>query len=206
MGLWEVVLTAVALAMDACAVSMTNGMTDRKMPVRRVLLIGLAFGLFQFMMPVIGYFVTHLIAGAFQSTFEKISSWVAFALLAFLGGKMLIDCILEKKKERENADADERADDGCACESKTTIVKLLAQAVATSIDALAVGVTLRMTEISGGLPMGVWLSAGLIGVITLGLSVGAVYIGKAVGNKLADKATLCGGVVLILLAIKMLFV
>ena len=204
MGLWEVVLTAVALAMDACAVSMTNGMTDRKMPVRRVLLIGFAFGLFQFMMPVIGYFVTHLIAGAFQATFEKISSWVAFALLAFLGGKMLVDCIVEQKKERENENENENV--GCACESKTTIVKLLAQAVATSIDALAVGVTLRMTEISGGLPMGVWLSTGIIGVITLGLSVGAVYIGKAVGNKLADKATLCGGVVLVLLAIKMLFV
>ena len=200
MGFWEVVLTAIALAMDACAVSMTNGMTDRKMPVRRVLLIGLAFGLFQFMMPVIGYFVTHFIAGAFQSTFEKISSWVAFALLAFLGGKMLVDCLLEKKKGESEDD-----DTACGCESKTTVVKLLAQAVATSIDALAVGVTLRMTEIGGGLPMGVWISTGIIGVITLGLSVGAVYIGKAVGNKLADKATVCGGIVLIVLAIKMLF-
>lgn len=200
MGFWEVILTAFALAMDACAVGMTNGMTDRKMPVRRALLIGFAFGLFQFLMPVIGYFVTHFIVGAFQDTFEKISSWVAFALLAFLGGKMLIDCLLEQKRAKEGT-----TDDTCACcESQTTVGKLLAQALATSIDALAVGISLRMTEIAGGLPMGVWISTGLIGVITFALSVGAVYIGKAVGNKLADKAAICGGVVLILIAIKTL--
>lgn len=201
MGFWEVVLTAFALAMDACAVGMTNGMTDRKMPVRRALFIGFTFGVFQFFMPVVGYFVTHLIAGAFQDAFEKISSWVAFALLAFLGGKMLVDCLLERKRAKnENTQTED-----CGCESQTTIGKLLAQAVATSIDALAVGISLRMTEIAGGLPMGVWISTGLIGVITFALSVGAVYIGKAVGNKLADKAAICGGVVLILIAIKTLF-
>lgn len=198
MGFLEVAITGVALAMDACAVSMTNGMTDSKMPLRRVLLIALFFGFFQFLMPVIGYYVTHLVAGAFQETFEKIASVVAFVLLAFLGGKMIVDCVLEHRK-------------ACACQEEETpcgrlpILKLFTQAVATSIDALAVGVTLRMSAISGGLPMGVWLSTGLIGLITFGLAVGAVYIGKAVGNRLAEKATLLGGVILIVMAIKMLF-
>lgn len=201
MGFLDVLLTGFALAMDACAVSMTNGMTDSKMPVKRVLLIALFFGLFQFLMPIIGYFITYMVSGAFQATFEKVASWVAFSLLAFLGGKMILDCVIEHRK-------------ACACQEneaekkcgRLPIIKLFTQAIATSIDALAVGVTLRMTEIGSTLSMGVWLSAGLIGVVTFGLAVGAVYIGKAVGDKLAEKATLCGGVVLIVLAIKMLFI
>lgn len=198
MGFLEVAVTGIALAMDACAVSMTNGMTDSKMPLRRVLLIALFFGVFQFLMPVIGYYVTYLVAGAFQETFEKIASVVAFVLLAFLGGKMIVDCVLEHRK-------------ACACQEEETpcgrlpVIKLFTQAIATSIDALAVGVTLRMSAINGGLPMGAWLSAGLIGLITFGLAVGAVYIGKAVGNRLAKKATLLGGVILVVMAIKMLF-
>lgn len=199
MGFLEVAITGIALAMDACAVSMTNGMTDSKMPLKRVLLIALFFGFFQFLMPVIGFYITHLVAGAFQETFEKIAGVVAFVLLAFLGGKMIVDCVLEHRK-------------ACACQEeeetscgRLPIVKLLAQAVATSIDALAVGVTLRMSAINGGLPMGVWLSTGLIGVITFGLAIGALYIGKAVGNRFAEKATLLGGVILIIMAIKMLF-
>lgn len=201
MGFIDVVLTGFALAMDACAVSMTNGMTDSKMPVKRVLLIALFFGLFQCLMPIIGYFITYLVSGAFQEMFEKIASWVAFSLLAFLGGKMVLDCVLEHKK-------------ACACQTqeeekfcvKLTIAKLFVQAIATSIDALAIGITLRMAEIGGSLSMGVWFSTAIIGVVTFGLVVGAVYIGKAVGDKLAEKATLCGGVVLIVLAIKMLFI
>lgn len=198
MGFLEVAVTGIALAMDACAVSMTNGMTDSKMPLRRVLLIALFFGVFQFLMPVIGYYVTYLVAGAFQETFEKIASVVAFVLLAFLGGKMIVDCVLEHRK-------------ACACQEEETpcgrlpVIKLFTQAIATSIDALAVGVTLRMSAINGGLPMGVWLSTGLIGLITFGLAVGAVYIGKAVGNRLAEKATLLGGIILVVMAIKMLF-
>lgn len=210
MGVFDVVLTGLALSMDACAVSMTNGMTNSKMPFRRVLLIGLFFGFFQFLMPVIGYFVTHLVAGAFQEIFEKIASWVAFVLLAFLGGKMILDCILDYRKDKAK---EQDKDNACVCGDSPekacenlSIVKLFTQAIATSIDALAIGITFRATAVNGGLSLGVWLSAGLIGVITLLLAVGAVYIGKAVGNRLADKATLCGGVVLVILAIKMLFI
>ena len=200
MNFLEVLFLSLAMAMDACAVSMSNGMTDSKMPFRRTLLIGASFGLFQFIMPVIGYAVTYFVAGAFEAVFESIASWIAFALLAFLGGKMIVDCAIEHKK--------------CKCQQeqpcqiqcgKITMGKLLAQSVATSIDALAAGVSLRMSEISVGLQLGMWGTTGMIGVVTLCLSVLAVYIGKAVGNKLADKATLCGGIVLVIIAIKTLF-
>lgn len=181
-----------AMAMDACAVSMTDGMTDSKMPFRKVLLIGVSFGAFQFLMPVIGYAVTYFVSGVFKTVFENIAPWIAFVLLAFLGGKMIIDCVVEQ---------DDAGKTTCGA---ITGGKLLAQSVATSIDALAAGVSLRMTEISFGLSLGMWGTTGMIGIVTLCLSTVAVYIGKAVGNKLADKATFCGGVVLLIIAVKTL--
>ena len=82
MSTWEILLLSVALAMDACAVAMTNGMTNPKMSVWKALLIGAFFGFFQFLMPLIGYFITGIVADAFVSTFEMISGWVSFILLA----------------------------------------------------------------------------------------------------------------------------
>ena len=195
MGFVEVLLMGVALSMDACAVGMTNGMSDCKMPLKKTLLIALFFGFFQFLMPVIGYFITGVIAGAFMQTFEMISAWISFGLLAFLGSKMVIDCLKS------------RGEDGkcnCACE-RLSIGKLCLQAIATSIDALAVGVTLQMAAISPeGLSLGVWWSTAIIGFTTFLLSIAAVYIGKCVGNKLADKASLLGGIVLIAIGLKIL--
>ena len=81
---WEVLLMSVALAMDACAVAMTNGMCDVKMPVKKALLIGIFFGFFQFLMPLIGYFITGIIADAFLDVFEKISAWISFKRLSFV--------------------------------------------------------------------------------------------------------------------------
>ncbi|MBQ8428618.1 MAG: manganese efflux pump [Clostridia bacterium] len=207
MGIWEVALIGVALAMDACAVAMTNGMTDNKMPVWKALLVGVFFGVFQFLMPLIGYYITGVIADAFLDTFKSISAWISFALLAFLGGKMLFECISETIKEkRENQETGGACTRlSCeACQPKLTIGKLTLQAIATSIDALAVGVTLQMAAITEGLAMGAWGSTVLIGVITFGLSVGAVYIGKLVGNKLADKAGIVGGIVLLGIGLKIL--
>ena len=207
MQIWEILLLAVALSMDACAVAMTNGMCDAKMSVKRALLIGVFFGVFQMMMPVIGYFISGIVADAFLGTFEKISAWVSFGLLAFLGGKMLIENIVEMvKSKRENGETE----GACTCpvekgKKKPWILELTVQAVATSIDALAVGVTLKMAAISdAGLALGVWGATGVIGVVTLGLSIAAVYIGKKVGNKLADKAGLLGGIVLLGIGIKLL--
>ena len=204
MQVWEILLLAVALSMDACAVAMTNGMCDAKMSVKKAVLIGVFFGVFQMVMPIIGYFISGIVADAFLGTFTKISAWVSFGLLAFLGGKMLVENIVEMvkaKREGENANA-------CPVEKgkkKPWLLELTIQAVATSIDALAVGVTLKMAAISEmGLALGVWGATGVIGAVTLALSVAAVYIGKKVGNKLADKAGLLGGIVLLGIGIKIL--
>ena len=206
MTVLEIVLIGMALAMDACAVAMTNGMTDSKMPLWKVLRIGVFFGFFQFMMPLIGYFITGLIADAFLDVFQSISAWISFGLLAFLGGKMLFECVAEKIKEkREKGETDGAGTCSCsACQPQTGVWKLTVQAIATSIDALAVGVTLQMAAIDGGLALGVWGATGIIGVVTLGLAIGAVYIGKLVGNKLADKAGIVGGVVLLAIGLKIL--
>ena len=199
MQLYEILLMAVALAMDACAVAMTNGMTNPKMSFRKALLIGGMFGFFQFVMPVIGYFITGIVANAFLETFEDISAWISFALLVFLGGKMLIDCILEMRKHKRLGETET-----CPCR-RLTFGKLCIQAIATSIDALAVGVTLQMAAISpSGLALGVWGATAVIGVITMALSIGAVYIGKLMGDKLAEQAGVLGGVVLIGIGVKIL--
>ena len=211
MGFWDLLLMAVALSMDACALAMTNGMTNAKMPFKKALLVGLFFGFFQFLMPVIGYFITGIIADAFLDMFESISAWVSFALLAFLGGKMLVDGIKEWRATKTHKEtfceinSDSPACQDCQKPSELTLGKLFLQAIATSIDALAVGVTLQMAALSdAGLALGVWGATGLIGITTLCLSVGAVYIGKFVGNKLADKATLLGGLVLVGIGVKIL--
>ncbi|MBQ8685981.1 MAG: manganese efflux pump [Clostridia bacterium] len=199
MAIWEILLLGVALSMDACAVGMTNGMTDPKMPLRRQLLVGGFFGFFQFLMPLIGYFITGILAEAFLDTFQSISAWISFGLLAFLGGKMIFEAIQEARECKRRAETD------CACTERLTLGKLTVQAVATSIDALAVGVTLQMAAISAqGLALGAWGATLVIGATTFLLSFLAVYIGKLVGNKLADKAGLFGGVVLVAIGLKIL--
>ena len=214
MEIWEIALLGVELAMDACAVAMTDGMTNPKMPFWKALLIGGAFGLFQGVMPLIGYYITGIIADAFVETFEKISAWVSFVLLAVLGGKMLIESICEMvAAKKENAAQICQTQGACPCSSENKLKKdcsdlsigaLLLQAIATSIDALAVGVTLQMAKMQGGLALGAWGASGLIALITLGLALFAVYLGKLIGNKLADKAGIFGGVVLLGIGVKIL--
>ena len=195
----EVILTSIALAMDACAVSMTNGMTAKKFKGSHALIIALFFGVFQAVMPLIGYLIANLVASNFMEVFEKASSVIAFVLLAFLGGKMIADAV----KEMCNKCPCE-CEDGCIGE-KISYGKLTVQAVATSIDALAVGVTLRMLEMTEkGLSWGVFGSVGVIGLVTFALCIAAVFVGKAIGNKLADKAGLIGGIVLVGIGIKLL--
>lgn len=214
MGVWEVLLLGLALSMDACAVGMTNGMTNPKLKVKGALLIGGLFGFFQFLMPLIGYYITGVIASAFLGTFEKISAWVSFALLGVLGGKMIFECVREwikAKREKEVcqtcfAESDEvkTTEAGMRSLENLSLGKLILQAIATSIDALAVGVTLQMAAISQGLVLGAWGSTLTIGVTTFILSTGAVYIGKAIGDKLADKASFFGGLVLVAIGLKIL--
>lgn len=212
MGIAATILMGCALAMDACAAGMTNGMHDSKMPFKKVCVIALFFGFFQFVMPLIGYFITGVVTDLFMETFQKISSWVSFAVLAFLGGKMIVECVSGWVKNKGEKAPEVCTTDG-ACTSLTperenkplTIGELILQAIATSIDALAVGVTLQMAAVSEmGLTLGVWGSTLTIGGITFLMSVGAIYIGKFVGDKLAEKASLIGGIALVLIGLKLL--
>lgn len=193
MSIWEVILIGIALSMDAFAVGMTNGLTEPKMKGKKVLLIAFFYGFFQFMMPMIGYYCSSV----FADLVAKIAPWLSFVLLAFIGGKMVYDCVKEmiarKKGEEEKTE-----------EKTLGIGKLAVQALATSIDALAVGVSLLATETTIGLPFSAWWCGGVIGCITFALSVCAVYIGKRMGDKLSDKAELIGGVILIAIGLKIL--
>lgn len=177
MKLFDIILIGAGLSMDAFAVSTTNGIVSRP-NVRQTLLIAFTFGLFQAFMPLIGYFAGSLFADAIQAY----DHWIALLLLAFIGGKMLADFFC-KKDEKEV--------------TKTLTAKtLLIQAVATSIDALAVGVSFV------GITFNVFLAVGIIGVITFALCLIAVAIGKKCGDFLADKATLAGGIILIAIGLK----
>ena len=199
MGVLEVILTGVALSMDACAVGMTNGMTAKKLKPSQALIIALFFGVFQAAMPLIGYFIADMVATNFMEVFEKAASVIAFILLAFLGSKMIVDAIKEMCKKCECT-----CEEGCIGE-RLRYGKLTLQSVATSIDALAVGVTLRMLQMTEkGLALGLFGSVGVIGGLTFALCVGAVYLGKFIGNKLADKAGLAGGIVLVAIGVKLL--
>lgn len=203
MQIWEIAFLGAALAMDACAVAMTDGMTEPKMPAKRVFLVGGFFGFFQFLMPLIGYFISGVVASAFLSVFKSVSAWISFLLLAFLGGKAIVGSIRQMREYRKAAAVGEipRTEQV----EPLTMGKLCVQAVATSIDALAVGVTLQMAAISEStLALGAWGATLLIGGITFLLSVGAAYIGKLVGDRLADKAELFGGVVLVAIGLKIL--
>ena len=211
MSVIEIVLLGVALSMDACAVGMTDGMTHPKMPLYRVTFIAFLFGFFQFLMPLIGYYITGLLADAFLSTFEKIAAWVSFGLLAYLGGKMIFDAVGEWKeakaeKEEMQGACTSLSEDACplCLKKELGFGQLLMQAIATSIDALAVGVTLQMAALSTGLSLGAWGATSVIGVITMSLSFAAVFIGKLIGNKLADKAEFIGGLVLVGIGVKIL--
>ena len=208
MGFWEVLLLAVALSMDAAAVGMSNGMCQKKIKFPHALLTGGVFGGFQAAMPLAGYFLAGLITAAFMQAFTAISSILSFVLLGFLGGRMVFGAVKEMvaaKKAKQAIAAGQVQGESCPVGGKTpTLGKLLVQAVATSIDAFAVGVALQMETLSGNFPFGIFPSVAVIGCTTLLLSILAVYLGKVLGEKLSDKAELFGGLVLLGIGIKLL--
>ena len=192
--MWELVVISlglgVGLAMDACAVSMTNGMNEPNMKLGRASLIAAMFGFFQALMPMIGWICVSLVA----SSFEVFSHWVpyiALVLLAIIGGKMLYDGIKNKNDDNDQSRA-------------LTFGVLIVQAIATSIDALSTGFSLA--KIAGDNASTDWwkalISAGIIAVVTFGICLGAVYLGKRFGNKLGKKAQILGGVILILIGLE----
>ena len=191
MSVFEIILLGVALAMDAVAVGMTDGMAEPKMKFKKVLETAGAFGLFQFFMPLVGYCAGEI----FARYVTAVAPMLSFLILVILGGKMILGCIKEMLDPRPRFEMKKEGGS----------LKLLMQALATSIDALAVGITLLALESTGTLALSPLSCSVVIGVVTFALSLGAVFIGKKAGALLADKAEILGGVVLILIAVKLLF-
>lgn len=190
MTVWEILLIGCALAADAVAVSLTDGMTEKNMRLSKAAGTAGAFALFQFFMPLLGYCCGSL----FSSFVAAVAPALSFGLLLIIGGKMILDCFRSEGNPRERFCKKQRS--GAA--------KLLAEAFATSIDALAVGVTLLAAEESGALPLGVFLSSLVIGAVTFVLSFAAVLVGKKAGAYVADRAGVFGGVVLVFIGVKIL--
>ena len=180
MGILEIILISVGLAMDAFAVAICKGLSMKKMEWKKAIIIGLYFGFFQMLMPVIGY----LLGYGFAETLENIDHWIAFILLAFIGGKMI----------KESFECKENAND--SVDFKTMFML----AVATSIDALAVGITYAFLDVTNCVEV-----FGIIGIITFALSVIGVKIGNKFGDKYGNKAEFIGGVILICMGVKILF-
>lgn len=179
----ELLLIATGLAMDAFAVSICKGLNMRKLDVKQMGLIALFFGGFQAGMPLIGWFI----GSQFAQYVVSVDHWITFILLAIIGGKM----IKESFEKEENCDC---------CESKLNLKELTALAIATSIDALAVGVTFAFEyERNEAITVIV-----LTGVITGLLSAIGVFIGHKFGAKYKNKAELTGGLVLVLMGLKFL--
>lgn len=190
MGILDILLTGVGLSMDAAAVSMTNGMNEPKMKLPKILLIALFYGVAQGLMPLIGYYAGSL----FAEFVAKIAPWIALVLLGFIGGKMIFEaiCAFEKKK---NGEEEEEA-------KPLSIGSLTVQTIATSIDALAVGVSLVALKVSGALAVNIFVAASMIAATTFVISLISVFIGKKFGELLSDKAELIGGLILVAIGLK----
>lgn len=177
-------LLGVGLAMDAFSVSLANGLNEPEMKKRKMCGIAGVFGFFQALMPMTGWICVHTIVRYFKS-FERFIPWIALILLGFIGGKMLYEGIT-------NANADGE-------EEKTGIgfTALLIQGIATSIDALSVGFTIADYDFSSAL-----LSALIIAAVTFVICMGGLIIGRKAGTKLAGKAGILGGAILIFIGLE----
>ena len=173
-------LTAVALSMDALAVSISNGMTIKHLRLRDALKTGFFFGAFQALMPAIGW----LAGTSVREMIVSIDHWVAFGLLALIGGKMLWEALHSKGEDTAAADF--------------SIRELLILAIATSIDALAVGITFAFLKVEIG------LAVAIIGCTTFVISLAGVFIGNKFGSRYKQKAEAVGGIILILIGLKIL--
>ena len=185
MGIGELFLLAVGLSMDAFAVSVCKGLAMKKATLKAEATCGLWFGGFQMLMPVTGFFLGSLFAEAI----EAFDHWVAFGLLAIIGINMLKEAL---EKEDESGDDPEK-------DADLSVKTMFLMAVATSIDALAVGISLAMVG-----SVNIWLAAAFIGICTCLLSALGVKIGNVFGSRYEKKAELAGGVILILLGVKIL--
>ena len=180
MGFIELILTALALSMDAFAVAICKGLSTCKVKPKHMLITGLWFGGFQALMPLIGYWIGSL----FESYITAVDHWIAFVLLGLIGANMIKESFSKE----------------CSCADASLSFKtMLTMAVATSIDALAVGITFALLP-----DVNIWAAIGSIGIITFTLSAIGVKIGAIFGSKNKSTAELIGGIVLVLIGTKIL--
>lgn len=184
MTLLEIFLVGVGLSMDAFAVAICKGLAMPRVDRKQTLLIGLYFGVFQAVMPLTGW----LLGSQFARRVTKMAPWIAFVLLAWIGGSMIRES-LSKKEEEEKAEPVELRHR-----------ELLMLAIATSIDALAVGVSFSMVELT----VPIYAAAALIGCTTFAISVAGVFVGNLFGARYKNRAEFVGGAILILIGLKIL--
>jgi manganese efflux pump family protein len=180
-GWFELVLVALGLSMDAFAVSLGKGMGMHRLNLQKSLIIALLFGSFQAVMPLLGW----LMGKQFERYITAVDHWIAFGLLGFIGVKMIFDAWKTDQRQQ-------------SCGNALQLQELLILAVATSIDALAVGITFSILYIS------IVPAVALIGVVTFILSFAGVCLGCRFGTKMKSKAESIGGIVLILIGTKIL--
>lgn len=186
MGIVELLLIAVGLSMDAFAVSIGNGLSMKKSDLKAAVAIAFSFGLFQALMPTAGYFL----GSAFEEVIREFDHYIALIFLGFIGGKMIFDGIKELRQRKKGESKEEK-------EFKLSFAALMIQAVATSIDALIVGVSFA------ALPdVNIWAAVSLIGVTTFVISLLGVFFGKKFGQLLGSKAEVFGGLILVGIGIK----
>lgn len=182
MGIIELLLIGVGLSMDAFAVSVCKGLNMRKVNKLHCFVIALFFGGFQAIMPLIGW----MLGRQFEQYITAVDHWIAFVLLTFLGIKMILDAC---KVEEEEI---------CKTESSLNLKELFVMAVATSIDALAVGITFAFLKVN------IVLAISIIGCTTFVLCIGGVFVGNIFGSRYKNKAEIAGGVILVLIGVKIL--
>lgn len=201
MRLSEIFLIALGLSMDAFAVAICLGLNMQKATIKKAFIIGLYFGIFQAAMPLIGYFAATL----FADKIIDYDHWIAFILLLFLGGKMVIGSLRKGEAGLDNKKSSEKTciDSDCSNNSVNNETSLkpsimLPYAFATSIDALAVGVSFAFLKVE------IFSAVSFVGIVTLILSMIGVKIGNMFGTKIKSKAELIGGLILILIGVKIL--
>ena len=186
MGIIELLLIAVGLSMDAFAVSIGNGLSMKKSSPKAALAIAFSFGLFQALMPTAGFFL----GSAFEDIIKNFDHYIALIFLGFIGGKMIYDGIKELRAKKRGEEEEEKP-------FKLSFGALMIQAVATSIDALIVGVSFA------ALPdVNIWAAVVLIGLTTFTISLVGVFFGKKFGQLLGSKAEIFGGIILVGIGLK----
>ena len=195
MGLLEILMLGVALATDAFSVTISNTFAFDDHRFSRLMRMPLFFGLFQFVMPLAGYFV----GGIAAELIEKYAGIVSLVILGFIGSNMLYSGYKALKEDASEEDEEEAQQEAQQGATTLSYGKLVFQAVATAIDAFAVGVSFRAYSVD------ILVASALFGIITAILCTIALFIGKKLGSLLGDRAEMVGGVVLILIGLKAFF-